>query len=718
MNNLKILLLSLFLTLSLNAQNGNIGIGTDNPQSKLHVAGDIQVEDLAGNGERTLIATPEGKLKAANNSEPTPSNADTLRAKYIELKDATGASRFILDANTGEFQMIDNDTVWYELKVNENTPLKESIQLNNGVIQEASNPEEIAEKVATALTILNADNQALTNKNEAIALLTIGITTRYEEINFEGETADQNSFERTYFISTVTDFVRLTVNISQGNQVNFIEIDSQNPSTSVASTLTTDEGELPIIKNTSIRNKTTTLFQETEAGTTPLAEFSEGIDDNNQPFQVLTDFAQDTQNKQTPSESTLTHLETGNSVSTQIDENGVPKLQFTLGENLITTIDAEKIEQIDLTTATTTSAEIGEIIDFVEGVPIFAETQAEHALLIEENTAALADLQAINEEQGTQIAQHTADIAELQTQNQTQDDQIAQNAADIADIQARNLQQNEELAQIALDIAAIAPLIPEEGELIAEKFTAIPGGKSANDADIQLSPNAATEDKSTLSPQGLTIQTVNNDKADLKKDQLVFTSGETTFSIDLDGIDKSNAGKALNTLGINFNLADETLEMQADLEVFGDITEVGKKVTKMKHPNKSNQYLQHSSIDANELLNIYSGNTTTNANGTATVQLPSYIQAYNTDFRYQLSAVGSFAQAIVAKEIANNRFVIRTNEPNTKVSWQITGVRNDAYAQENPLEAAVPKAHKDQGTPIYDASQKAFTPVLKRKSED
>ncbi len=687
MNNLKIfLILNLFLSLTLNAQNGNIGIGTDNPQSKLHVAGDIQVEDLSGNGERPIIATPEGKLKAINNSEPNPSNADTLRAKYIELKDATGASRFILDANTGEFQMIDNDTVWYELEVNSDEVFKENKRLSNGAIEETSNPEQIAARVATALSILNANNQALANKNEAINLLTLGTTTRYEEITFEGETANQNSFERTYFIRSINDFARLTLNISEGNQVNFIDIENQNPSTSIASTLTTDEGELPIIKNTSIRNKTTTLFQEIEAGTTPIAEISEGMDDNNIPFQLLTDFAQGTQNKQTPSENTITHLETGNSVSTQIDENGVPKLQFTLGENLITTIDAEKIEQTNLTTETTTSAGIGEIIDFVEGVSVFAQTQAEHALLIEENTTAITELQATNDEQDIQIAQNTADIADLQAQNQTQNTQIAQNATDIVDLQARNLQQNEEFAQITLDIAAVTTLIPAEGELIAEKFTAIPGGKSANDADTQIPINTATEDKATLAPKGLTIQTVNSDKADLKKDKMTFTSSDgTTFSIDLDGISKSNGGKVLNNLGIEFDVDNQTLEMQADLEVFGDITEIGKKVTKMKHPNKSKQYLQHSSIDANELLNVYSGNATTNANGTATIQLPDYIEAYNTDFRYQVSTVGSFAQAIIAKEIANHQFVIRTNEPNVKVSWQITGVRNDAYAQEKPI---------------------------------
>jgi hypothetical protein len=33
----------------------------------------------------------------------------------------------------------------------------------------------------------------------------------------------------------------------------------------------------------------------------------------------------------------------------------------------------------------------------------------------------------------------------------------------------------------------------------------------------------------------------------------------------------------------------------------------------------------------------------------------------------------------------NNRFEIRTSAPNVEVSWQVTGVRQDAYAKAHPL---------------------------------
>ena len=45
-----------------------------------------------------------------------------------------------------------------------------------------------------------------------------------------------------------------------------------------------------------------------------------------------------------------------------------------------------------------------------------------------------------------------------------------------------------------------------------------------------------------------------------------------------------------------------------------------------------------------------------------------------------LTVMGQFAQAIVASEVSHNPFTIRTNKPNVEVSWQVTGIRQDAYA--------------------------------------
>jgi hypothetical protein len=112
----------------------------------------------------------------------------------------------------------------------------------------------------------------------------------------------------------------------------------------------------------------------------------------------------------------------------------------------------------------------------------------------------------------------------------------------------------------------------------------------------------------------------------------------------------------------------------------------GEAQLRIDHPlDPANKYLSHSSVESSEMMNIYSGNIVTDSQGHATVQLPEWFEVLNTDFRYQLTVIGQFAQAIVARKIENNRFEIRTNAPNVEVSWQVTGVRQDAYAKAHPL---------------------------------
>ena len=58
----------------------------------------------------------------------------------------------------------------------------------------------------------------------------------------------------------------------------------------------------------------------------------------------------------------------------------------------------------------------------------------------------------------------------------------------------------------------------------------------------------------------------------------------------------------------------------------------------------------------------------------ATVQLPGYFEALNTDFRYQLTSIGRFAPVYVASEVSNNAFTIAGGTAGQKISWQITGI--------------------------------------------
>ena len=53
--------------------------------------------------------------------------------------------------------------------------------------------------------------------------------------------------------------------------------------------------------------------------------------------------------------------------------------------------------------------------------------------------------------------------------------------------------------------------------------------------------------------------------------------------------------------------------------------------------------------------------------------------------------------AKVTNEIADSQFTIRTSAPGTKVCWQVTGVRHDAWAEAHPLEVEQDKSDAERG---------------------
>ena len=134
-----------------------------------------------------------------------------------------------------------------------------------------------------------------------------------------------------------------------------------------------------------------------------------------------------------------------------------------------------------------------------------------------------------------------------------------------------------------------------------------------------------------------------------------------------------------------------------DVHISGTLSKSGGSF-KIDHPqDPANKYLVHSFVESPDMMNIYNGNITTDATGIATVKLPSYFDAINIDFRYQLTVIGVFAQAIVKEEISGNQFSIQTDKPNVKVSWQVTGVRNDAWAKANRIKTEVNKPAYEKG---------------------
>jgi hypothetical protein len=120
---------------------------------------------------------------------------------------------------------------------------------------------------------------------------------------------------------------------------------------------------------------------------------------------------------------------------------------------------------------------------------------------------------------------------------------------------------------------------------------------------------------------------------------------------------------------------------------------------KIDHPlDPANKYLTHSFVESPDMMNIYNGTALLDSNGEAWISLPDWFEALNRDFRYQLTAIGVPSPNLyVAEEVSGNRFKIAGGQPGGKVSWQVTGIRHDAYADAHRLAVEENKPEEDRG---------------------
>jgi len=116
------------------------------------------------------------------------------------------------------------------------------------------------------------------------------------------------------------------------------------------------------------------------------------------------------------------------------------------------------------------------------------------------------------------------------------------------------------------------------------------------------------------------------------------------------------------------------------------------------HPlDPANKYLSHSFVESPDMKNIYDGIAVLDADGRADVELPDWFQALNRDFRYQLTCIGAFAPVYVAEEIHDNGFKIAGGAAGQKISWQVTGIRQDAYANAHRIVVEENKPAEEVG---------------------
>ncbi len=135
-----------------------------------------------------------------------------------------------------------------------------------------------------------------------------------------------------------------------------------------------------------------------------------------------------------------------------------------------------------------------------------------------------------------------------------------------------------------------------------------------------------------------------------------------------------------------------------NLDVYGTLTKYSGSF-KIDHPlDPENKYLYHSFVESPDMKNVYDGVVALDKAGEAWVNLPDYFEALNRDFRYQLTPIGGPAPDLhIAEKISNNKFKIAGGTPGLEVSWQVTGIRQDAYAKAHPIIPEVEKEKENRG---------------------
>jgi trimeric autotransporter adhesin len=161
-----------------------------------------------------------------------------------------------------------------------------------------------------------------------------------------------------------------------------------------------------------------------------------------------------------------------------------------------------------------------------------------------------------------------------------------------------------------------------------------------------------------------------------------------------------------NTDGAENNGSKQTMSISpagdvtiaGNLSVSGTVSKGGGSF-KIDDPiDPGGKYLSHSFVESPDMMNIYNGSVILDAKGEATVTMPAWFDALNRDFQYQLTAVGGPGPGLyVAEEVHENQFKVAGGKPGLKVSWQVTGVRHDAWAEAHRIPTEEEKPAAEQG---------------------
>jgi hypothetical protein len=139
-----------------------------------------------------------------------------------------------------------------------------------------------------------------------------------------------------------------------------------------------------------------------------------------------------------------------------------------------------------------------------------------------------------------------------------------------------------------------------------------------------------------------------------------------------------------------------------DVDVIGNLSKSGGSF-KIDHPlDPANKFLYHSFVESPDMMNIYNGVADLDGKGEAVVKMPDWFETLNKDFRYQLTSIGAPGPDLyIAEEMSGNQFKIGGGKPEARVSWQVTGVRHDAWANAHRIPVEQMKTGRESGLYLH-----------------
>ena len=126
---------------------------------------------------------------------------------------------------------------------------------------------------------------------------------------------------------------------------------------------------------------------------------------------------------------------------------------------------------------------------------------------------------------------------------------------------------------------------------------------------------------------------------------------------------------------------------------------------KIDHPlDPANKYLYHSFVESPDMMNIYNGNVTLDDAGRGPDRAARLVRGAQPRLPLPVDPHRRLgADLYIAQEIQDNAFRIAGGEPGMKVSWQVTGIRQDAYANAHRIPVEEEKPAEERGLYLHPA---------------